>query len=302
MIESNIRIGFIGAGVVGATLARALQRAGYTVTAVASRSFSSAQRLADAVPGCRAYADAQSVADASDVVFITTGDQAIVEVGGSLRWRPGQTVAHTSGVATSEELSAAKQAGAYVASFHPLQTFAEPEQALANLPGTTFAIEGELLAVERLKLIAESLGGHWIVLRAEDKALYHVAAVMVSNYTVALVSAATDLWRTFGVRQDVALEALLPLLKGTVDNIETQGLPDALTGPVARGDIATVQAHLDALEERSPTLVSVYRQLALQTIPVARAKGSLTTAAADALYRALEEARLVTASKRDDVI
>ncbi len=273
-MQSKLSVGFIGAGVVGTTLARALQQAGYPVAAIASRNFGSAQRLAEALPGCQAYADPQSVADAVDMVFITTGDQAIVEVAQSVRWRPGQIATHTSGAATSEALSAAKQAGAYVASFHPLQTFAEPEQALTNLPGTTFAIEGDPAAVERLKLVAEALGGRWIVLRSEDKALYHAAAVVVSNYTVTLMSAAVDLWRTFGVQPDIAVRALLPLLKGTVNNIETQGLPDALTGPVARGDVATVQAHLDALREHAPELVCVYRQLALQTIPVAQAKGS----------------------------
>jgi predicted short-subunit dehydrogenase-like oxidoreductase (DUF2520 family) len=92
---------------------------------------------------------------------------------------------------------------------------------------------------------------------------------------VTLVKLATDLWQTFNVPPHQATRALLPLLKGTIHNIETVGIPQCLTGPIARGDIGTIKKHLDALEQTAPNLVSTYRELGLQTIPIAVAKGRI---------------------------
>lgn len=283
-----MRIGFIGIGVVGTALARSLSRAAYEVVAVASRRFKSAQRLAPTIPGCVAYPEAQAVADASDLVFITTRDDAIAEVARSVRWASGQMVVHTSGAATVSELAAARQAGALVGSFHPLQTFADADQAIANLPGTTFVLEGEGRVLERLKKMAEDLGGRYLTIRSEDKTLYHAAAVVTSNYTVTLMNIAVEMWRAFGVEPAVALEALLPLLRGTVRNIEVVGLPRCLTGPVARGDVTTVEAHLETLSKRAPELLATYRELGLQAIPVGLAKGTLDPSAAERLRRVLQ--------------
>ncbi|MDI6858001.1 MAG: DUF2520 domain-containing protein [Dehalococcoidia bacterium] len=283
-----MRIGFIGAGVVGTALARALNQAGYTVVAAASRRFESAQRLAESVPGCAPYPELQAAADASDLVFVTTRDDAVEAVARSVRWRRGQMVVYTSGATTVSTLAAAKEAGAQTAGFHPLQTFANAEQALANLPGTTFVLEGEGEVMALLEKMAEDLGGRHLTLRSEDKVLYHAAAVVTSNYTVTLMQMAADLWRAFGVETDVAVQALLPLLKGTVRNIEAVGLPRCLTGPVARGDIGTIRAHLQAMEERAPELLPAYRELALRAIPIGIAKGTLDPAAAEALRETLK--------------
>jgi predicted short-subunit dehydrogenase-like oxidoreductase (DUF2520 family) len=286
-MSRRMRIGFIGVGVVGTALARGLSRAHYAVVAVASRRLESAQRLAATIPGCTAYPETGAVANAADLVFITTRDDAIAEVARSVRWVSGQMVVHTSGAATISALAASKEAGALVGSFHPLQTFADADQALASLPGTTFVLEGEGQVLECLKKMAEDLGGRYLTIRSEDKTLYHAAAVMTSNYTVTLMHMAVDLWRAFGVEPPVALEALLPLLRGTVRNIEVVGLPHCLTGPVARGDVTTVQAHLKTLAKRAPELLPAYRELALQAIPVGIAKGTLDPSAAELLRQAL---------------
>jgi len=286
-MSRQMRIGFIGIGVVGTALARGLSRAGYAVVAVASRRFESARHLAEAIPDCTAYPETGAVANAAELVFITTRDDAIAEVARSVRWVSGQMVVHTSGAATISALAAAKQAGALVGSFHPLQTFADADQALASLPGTTFVLEGEGQVLESLKKVAEDIGGRYLTIRSEDKTLYHAAAVMTSNYTVTLMHMAVDMWRAFGVEPPVALQALLPLLRGTVRNIEVVGLPQCLTGPVARGDVTTVQAHLETLAKRAPELLPAYRELALQAIPVGMAKGTLDPSAAELLRRAL---------------
>jgi len=268
---SRPRLGFIGAGVTGSAFARCLAGAGYPVVAVASRTAASAERLAERLKGCRAVADPQAVADVADLVFITTPDDAIVEVAAQARWRPGVWVVHVSGAKSLDVLEPARRAGAAVGSIHPLQTFADAEHAVASMPGSTFALEGEGPLLACLRAMALALGGRAIELRPQDKALYHVAAVLVSNYVVTLVDMATKLWQQFGVEQDSARESLLPLLQGTVNNLRRLGLPDALTGPIARGDLGTVRRHLEALEASAPDLLLAYRELGLRTIPVATA-------------------------------
>jgi predicted short-subunit dehydrogenase-like oxidoreductase (DUF2520 family) len=105
--------------------------------------------------------------------------------------------------------------------------------------------------------------------------LYHAAAVFACNYLVTLVKLAQDLWLDFGVASKEATRSLLPLLRGTINNIDHIGLPDCLTGPVARGDLGTIERHLGALETRSPSLLTTYKELGLQTIPIALAKGQV---------------------------
>jgi len=266
-------LGFIGAGTTGEALARCLADAGYPIVAVASRSAASAERLAARLNGCRAVADAQAAADAADLIFITTPDDAIAAVASQVRWRPGAWVVHVSGAESLHVLAPARRAGAAVGSIHPLQTFADREQAVAAMPGSTFALEGDGALLDCLREMVTALRGRAVELRSQDKALYHAAAVLVSNYVVTLVDMATRLWQQFGAEPDSAAQALLPLLQGTVDNLRRLGLPEALTGPIARGDLGTVQRHLEALAAAAPNLLPAYRELALQTIPIAAALG-----------------------------
>ena len=269
------KIGFIGAGTVGTALAIRLTEKGYMVIAASSRSLASAQRLAQAVPNCKVYETTQGVADAAELVFITTPDDAIPKVAAQVNWHNGQKVVHCSGADSLHVLEPARQAGALVGCFHPLQTFANVNQAIDNLPGSTFALEAEEPLLTLLKEMAKALGGDWVVLRAGDKVLYHAAAVFACNYVVTLVKLATDLWQTFGIPPDKATKALLPLLQGTIRNIGNVGLPNCLTGPIARGDLGTIKKHLKALEIASPSLVTAYSELGLQTIPIALAKGRI---------------------------
>ncbi len=271
----KLKIGFIGAGTVGTALAVRLSRRGYHVAAVSSRSLSSAQRLAEMVGDVTVYSSPQEVADHAGLVFITTPDDAIPVVIDAVLWHQGQNVVHCSGADGLDILEAARMVGAQVGSFHPLQTFASIQKAIDNLPGSTFALEAEGALLELLKSMALTLEGRWIKLGAGDKAAYHTAAVMTSNYLVTLVKLATDLWATFGIPRDQAIQALLPLLKGTLNNIENLSVPDALTGPIARGDVGTIQIHLNTLKETAPAILPAYCQLGLQTIPVALAKGKI---------------------------
>jgi len=266
-------IGFIGAGALANALTSGLSAAGYTVVAVASRSFSSAGRLAERLPACVPFTDNQEVVDRSDVIFITTPDSVIARVAGEITWHTGQSVVHCSGADTARLLTAASYMGAMTGVFHPLQTFAQPAAGIFN--GVTFSIEAEEPLLSVLKTMAEALGGRWMELKPDDKPLYHASAVIAGNYLITLAKMATDLWEDFGVSKEVALAALLPLIKGTVNNLETKGIPDALTGPIARGDIDTIAKHTLALKASHTTLLPAYRKMGRQTIPIALQKGGI---------------------------
>ncbi len=285
-----LKLGFIGAGTVGTALASRLHSSGYDVVAVASRTFASAERLAGSVPGSRAMTSLQAAADSADLVFITTPDAAIGQVAGQVRWHEGMSVVHCSGADSTEVLDPVRAYGAQAGAFHPLQTFASVKQAIDNLPGSTFAVEAEEPLRSTLKKMAEDLDGYSIELKASDKVLYHASAVIACNYFVTLVKLSTDLWQTFGVPRKDAVRALMPLLKGTLNNIENVGIPNCLTGPIARGDAGTVHKHLAALDKSAPAVAKIYRELGLETIPISQAKGKIDDAAA-AQLRDLMEAR-----------
>jgi predicted short-subunit dehydrogenase-like oxidoreductase (DUF2520 family) len=276
-------IGFIGAGTTGTALAVRLAQHGYQIIAVSSRSLSSAEKLARRISGCQVYNGAQEVVGMAQLVFITTPDDTIPKVAAEIQWHDGQSVVHCSGAHSIDILEPAKQQGANTGCFHPLQTFASVDQAIDNIPGSTFAIEADEPLSSILKEMATTLKGDWVTLKAGDKVLYHAAAVFACNYLVTLVKLATDLWQTFEVPTAQAIKALMPLLQGTLSNIENVGLPNCLTGPIARGDLGTISRHLESLGKQAPPLLNIYKELGRQTIPIALAKGKIDSQRAEEL-------------------
>ena len=289
-----LKLGFIGAGTVGTALAIRLSSKGYQIVAVSSRSQTSARNLAQVISNCHASSNNQDVAAAAELVFITTPDDAIAPVASQIQWHTGQSVVHCSGADSTHILEPAKKLGAHVGAFHPLQTLANAKQAIENMPGSTFVLEAEEPLLSILKDMATALDGHWIELKASDKVIYHAAAVIACNYLVTLVKLATDLWQTFNIPPHQATQALLPLIRGTVNNIETIGIPQCLTGPIARGDSGTITKHLNALQKVAPSLLSTYRELGLQTIPVAVAKGRINQQQAEELQAILKQPEQMT--------
>jgi predicted short-subunit dehydrogenase-like oxidoreductase (DUF2520 family) len=277
------KIGFIGAGTVGTALATLLRRRGYEVAAVFDINQESAQKFLSRVEGSRVFNSPRNVAENTDLIFITTPDSSIGKVALDVNWRKDTSVIHCCGAESADILEPARKLGARVGGFHPLQTFAGIDQAIENIPGSTFAIEAEDPLLGTLISMAEALNGRWIKLGAEDKPAYHAAAVFASNYMVTLVKMAADLWQTFGGTPDKATRALIPLMKGTLHNIETLGLPQCLTGPIARGDTGTVSRHIQTIKEKSPSLLFPYKELGLQTLPIALAKGKISRKKANEL-------------------
>jgi predicted short-subunit dehydrogenase-like oxidoreductase (DUF2520 family) len=293
------RIGVVGVGAVGTTLAWGLAARGYPLAAVMSRTPVAAAWLADQLPGCRAVVSPAELAALTEVILLTVPDDALVEVAASIPWHPGQAAIHCSGAAPARTLAIAGEQGALYGSFHPLLSIprsrpVSAEEALGRLAGCTFAIEAPVSLAAMLEEMTHRLGARAILLREQDRVPYHLAAVLTSNYTVTLLSAAVDLWAQFGVSREEALAALVPLLRSTLVNLEQLGLPQSLTGPIARGDVGTVRAHLDYLAslhdtplEEAMVLDEAYRALGILSIPIAVDKGRLDKEQTAALKRLL---------------
>ncbi|WP_236886637.1 Rossmann-like and DUF2520 domain-containing protein [Dehalococcoides mccartyi] len=262
-------IGFIGAGRVGSTLALGLSQRGYLISGIASRTPGPAEKLCQKLCAAKFCLQSQEVADTTDIVFITTPDDAIAEVCRSTGWHPGKYVIHCSGAYSADLLQSAKDFGAYTGVLHPLQSFNLQADPVKNLEGITYALEGDDQTLSVLKDMVKALGGKWIVLKPADKPSYHLAAVMASNYLVTLMKMAAQLWQTFGVPEDRAIKALMPLVRGTLSNIEKAGVTDALSGPIDRGDYGTVLKHMANLANTAPELLPVYKELGRQTVKIA---------------------------------
>lgn len=286
------KVSIIGAGVVGTSLACLAHRAGRTVVAVAGR------RLASAREACRmlgtdvAVDDPAEAARRGQIVLITTPDDVIGQVCRSLAesgaFQPGTIVAHCSGVLSSEVLDPAKQlCGAHVASVHPMQTFPTVARALSNFAGTWCFAEGDAEAVVEMKDLFEAIGGRVEEIRTAGKVLYHAAAVMACNYLVVLLEAASTLAKRAGIDRPQAMAAMQPLIAATLDNVNAVGPADALTGPIARGDVETVERHIDAIERMSPDLAVFYRVMGRRALAIAKLKGTMDETAARRLHDVL---------------
>ena len=272
MVDKNLAIGFIGIGVLGKGLPLALSARGYRIVGVHSRSATSAQWLADRIPGCEVYPSAQELAGAADLVFITTPDSVIAEVASVVDWRPGQAVVHCCGAASTGLLAPAKELGALTGAFHPFQTFAgveNPDESAERLSGATFAIAGDGWLAEYLHDMARVLGGYPVMVADELRPIYHAAAVLGCGYFVALLQGAVSLWEEMGFTAEEAIRALYPLANATLENVAKHGMTAAATGPVVRGDAVTMRSHLESLFLRMPELLPVYSSLARASFPLA---------------------------------
>jgi len=279
MSVKRLKLGIIGAGRVGTGLALGFARAGRKVVAVASRSAASARRLARRVPGALACASPQDAADAADLVFLTVPDDAIEAVASSIRWRAGAACVHCSGAGDLDLLRKPAAEGAQVGGFHPLRMFGEPGKSF-DLHGCAVAIAGPHALSGELERLARALGARPLRLPEDGRALYHAAANFSGAFVVALIAETVTLWKKLGISEADAMRALLPLLRGSVDNVEKLGAAGALGSVVARGDVGTIRRHLEALAKADPASLDLYRMLSLRTVPLAIAKGTLRPAVA----------------------
>lgn len=259
----------MGTGRLAWSLAPALVRAGYAITAVSSHSVEGSVPLARALgPSTRSVTNAKDVLDTAELVFLTVPDAIIRPVADSLPWQPRHLAVHCSGALSLDALSAAAAAGAETGTFHPIQSFPSRRPEPERFTNIYCGIEATGSLESLLDHITRALGAHSLSLAGVNRSLYHAAAVFASNDVIALMSAASRTWALAGLPPDVARVALAPLLTASAVNIAALDLASALTGPIARGDTGTIRAHLDALSAE-PELRDLYRQLGVELLRVA---------------------------------
>lgn len=274
-----MKIAFVGVGNVGMSLALALQEAGYKVEGVYDIDPGVAASAAQTL-GAQVFCMPKDFSQFAGIVFLTVPDRDIEQVcseiaadGGFL---PGSTVLHTSGALSSQVLISAREAGCGTGSFHPLQTFPDPISGAKSLAGSYIAIEGDETAMRACHELAQKLHCQIMEITSGAKPLYHAAACVLSNYMVAVVDMGLRLLEASGVDKIYSLEAVKPLLNATLQNILSKGTINALTGPVARGDYATVEKHILVLQQYQPALAEMYKALGKVTVEIAEQKNTLT--------------------------
>ena len=271
-------VAILGLGKVGTAVGHLLKSAGYRIIAVADRSPAALEKGIPFTGGqaCKSLAEA---AFAATCIVIATTDDAIAstcrEIVASGAIHPGDKVVHMSGAGGLDLLAPAREAGAFVASIHPIQSFADVEGAIINIPGSTFGITADEELREWAVSVVRALKGVPFFVPEKDKALYHAAACMASNYLTTLMHMVETTYQTLGLSRKEAIRAFWPLVRGTLLNIETRGSAESLTGPIARGDAGTIEKHLQAFRESSPHLLNAYCELGLMTVDIALQKGSL---------------------------
>lgn len=272
------RIGIIGAGVVGTAIGVVLSQKGYEITGVYDIKSESTQGLVDRI-NCAVFTSPHEVSRSADILFITTSDTAIegvvAQIAAGHAFFENQVIIHMSGAQSSEVLDKAKEYGARVLSVHPLQSFASTDMAIKNLPGSVFSIEGDKMAYDTAVCLVETLAGEYFFINRKAKPLYHAGACVVSNYLVTLIDFGVKFLQSTGIPRNMATRALIPLIQGTIRNVENIGIPKALTGPIARGDLTTILKHLDCLEETAPELMKLYSWLGFYTAQIALEKGTI---------------------------
>jgi predicted short-subunit dehydrogenase-like oxidoreductase (DUF2520 family) len=267
----------IGAGMVGTAIGFLLKKNGYKVVAVYDKS-STAVKRALPYTGRKAFLNPQDAVQKADCILITTPDDSISSACADIAISPaikGKFVFHMSGAGGLDLLEMAKKAGASVASIHPLQSFSSIDQAIENIPGSYFGVTADKKDLSPAKNIIRSLGGIPLVISPDQKPLYHAAACFASNYLVSLMNVVESIYQAAGIDEKDARKAYLPLVYGSLKNIEKSGSISSLTGPIARGDYGTIKKHITAIKKNLPQYFSLYSSLGLITVKVAQQKGTL---------------------------
>ena len=290
-------VSIVGAGRMGGALAVKLASQGYSVEALVARRLSHARRVAGLL-GHRAVTLSElqlPTLPPSDLIIIATPDDAIASVALMLASaqaapRGGCVVLHTSGALSSQVLSPLADAGFGTGSLHPLVSISDAVSGADSLGGAFFCLEGDRAALRVGRRLVSDLGGHAFSIESKSKALYHAAAVTASGNMTALFDIASEMLAACGLSRRRAREVLLPLIQSAVANLSLMDPAQALTGTFARGDVATVQRHLAAIQERSlPQVLALYVLLGRRSLSLAKQQ-KLTAATADQISTLLERA------------
>jgi len=260
---------FIGCGRLGKALAALFHKNNAAIIGgVVNSSYNSALAATQFIGAGIAYEHINDLPPA-DIYFITTSDDAIQPICAELvkenTLNPDTIIVHCSGSLTSDILSQAKQRNCSIASIHPIKSFAHPEESIKTFPGTYCAMEGDSIALPRLKTLFEKIDAHVFTINKEKKSLYHAAGVLANNYLVTLHYQAVQAYTLAGIDDETANTLVTMLMTDAMNNLKQLTHPAALTGPLQRGDSQTISQHLQALKNHSE-IRDIYAALGRTTL------------------------------------
>ncbi len=262
-----------GAGKLGTALTRALRAHDVVTTLRAARKGLPRKLVADVVVLAVRDRDVRPVAEAMRAAGIVP---------------PRAVVLHVAGALDAEALAPLRGVCRGVAQMHPMIAFASHRAAPSFARGNV-RVQGDAPAVARARQLARLLGATPRVLPGLDTIAYHAAAGLVANGAAALAAVGAELLVRGGVPRAIAPRMLGPLLRSVADNVESLGFPEALTGPVRRGDARGLENHLATLRARLSEAVPLYVAAARAQLPLARAIGDASTESLDAIESWLRE-------------
>lgn len=263
-------IGFIGAGRTGCTLGKYLF--GYaTVAGYYSRTWQSADDAATFTQS-RAFCDLETLVNSCDTIFITTPDGVISEVWECIRHYnlKDKIVCHFSGSLSSGIFSNSGSTGASCCSVHPMYAFSSKYTSYLQFNTACLSVEGQERAVQEMKKLFEALHHKVFVINPCDKAKYHAAAAFASNYVTGILHIALQLLKECGFNESDAIKLLAPVILNNVNSVLENGTAHALTGPVERGDISTVERHIGILNDED--ILKIYKNLGKVLVSIAEEK------------------------------
>lgn len=265
-----MRIGFVGAGKVGFTLGKYMVERNVCVSGYYSRSEASARQASD-FTHTKYYKTLEEIAASSDALFLTVPDGAVKDVWDSLKRYSltGKFICHCSGAMTSAVFSEIDQMGAFGYSIHPLFAIHSRLQSYQEISKAYFTVEGPEEHIDFWKDFIENLGNPVRVIKAEQKVLYHGAAVFASNLVTGLFETGVSLLMACGFDRESGEAALGPLFVHNCQSVAASGAQNALTGPVERGDVSTVLKHLAAFSEEEK---EIYLKVSAVLLEIAKRK------------------------------
>ena len=282
--RARLNVTIVGAGKVGTVLGRVLVENGCRVVCVISRTRRSARRAADFLRCRRASTEFSAIPSDTSLIFIATPHAAVADVARSIARLENldfhrMAVCHASGMLTAAALDPVRKAGATVFSFHPLQTFPRDFSPTAILPtarGISYGVDGSPNGVRMARKLAGLLEGRVIEIPPGKREFYHAACVVASNHVTTLMSVLESMHRVLTGKRAGFFAVYKPIIAAALRNVECTSPAKALSGPVARGGIETVRKHLDEVRRLSPSLMPTFSALTLETVHLARTKGSIS--------------------------
>ncbi len=265
-------VSIIGAGRVGTTIGYLLSRRGCPFSGIFSRSHKSAETAIKFIKRGKIFPTIQNLLQSSNTILITVADAEIKNVVKEIVKRKnlnGKIFIHTSGLFSSSILSPISSHGGYVATMHPLLAIPSPKIGIALVKGSYFALEGRNKARSEAEKLVQMMGALSFKINSNIKSQYHLAACFLSNYIVSLSDMAMDLLPEKLITRNEWLKIFSPLIAATAQGLSREGIPDALTGPVSRGDLSTIRKHISILKKLPKEFQSLHIILARRALKIA---------------------------------